>query len=169
MTDTICPRCGIRCKIGPPPGAQAKMLRRSQTAGLCVNCATHDFLRNTYPPNILLAESGPHVLLLPHIQEQFAGLMQVGHADAQPAEINWEQIVANWDLPFANKIRRSPMNPCDDKEFSAIKRGERRGLGQPSKSLEELTKPIKSFEQLNEIEPDLGDKFRKLLHELDGL
>jgi len=169
MNDIVkCPRCGAPCRIGPPPGAQAKMLRRSPTAkGLCVNCATHDFLRNTYPPNILLAESGPHVLLLPQIQEQFAGIMQVTHADAQADEINWEQIVANWDLPFPNKIRRSPMNPCDDEELSAIKRGERRGLGQPSKSLEELTRPIRSFEQLNELEPELGDKFRKFLHELD--
>jgi len=168
MNDIKCPRCGARCQVGPLPGAQAKMLRRSPTIGLCVNCATHNFLRNTYPVNILLAEMGPRGLLLPHIQQAFAAIMRVNHADAQPDEISWEQIVTNWDLPFPHKIKRSAMNPCDDKELSAIKRGERIGLHQPSKSLEELTKPIRSFEELNELEPELGDKFRNLLHELGG-
>jgi len=167
MNDIKCPRCGARCQVGPLPGAQAKMLRRSPTIGLCVNCATHDFLRNTYPANILLAEMGPWGLLLPHIQQAFAAIMRVNHADAQPDEIKWQQVVDNWDLPFPNKVRRSPMNPCDDEELNAIKRGDRRGLGQPSKNLEELTKPIRTFEELNELHPGLGNEFHNLLHKMD--
>lgn len=115
MTDSIihCERCEAHCKVAEPRNSDAKMLRRSRhPKGLCVNCAVHDWLRNTYPPNILLASSGPKVLLFPHIQEQFTGLMRVGLADAQPDEINWELIVENWDLPFPHKVKATAANPC---------------------------------------------------------
>lgn len=115
MADSIihCERCGARCKVAGPRNSDAKMLRRSrEPKGLCVNCAVHNWLRNTYPPNILLAQSGPKVLLYPHIQEQFTGLMLVGMADAQPDEINWNLIVENWELPFPKKVKATATNPC---------------------------------------------------------
>ena len=110
-----CKRCGQRCKVSGPPGKKAKMLRHSkEPKGLCVNCAVHDWMRNTYPVNMLLAQSrsGPKSLLCPHIQEQFAGIMRVGFADAKPDEIDWQKIVDNWDLPFKNKVKGTAMNPA---------------------------------------------------------
>lgn len=107
-----CQRCGQRCKVSGPPGQKAKMLRFAEGPGLCVNCAVHDWMRNTYPVNTLLAESGPKSLLYPHIQEQFAGIMRVGFADAKPDEINWQKIVDNWELPFKNKVKATAMNPA---------------------------------------------------------
>ncbi len=89
------------------------MLRRSrEPKGLCVNCAVHDWLRNTYPVNLILAGSKPELLRFEHIQQQFTDIMRVGGADANPDEIDWEAIIANWDLPFKNKVKGTAMNPA---------------------------------------------------------
>jgi len=107
-----CQRCGQSCRLSTAPGKKAKMLRFAEGPGLCCNCAVHDWLRNTYPPNIVLAQSGPKVLLFRHVQEQFTEIMRTGFADAKPDEIDWDRIVENWDLPFPKKIKPSGMNPC---------------------------------------------------------
>ncbi len=111
--DIHCERCDARCKVTGQRNPEAKMLRRSkEPKGLCVNCAVHDWLRNTYPVNLLLAQSGPKALALPHIREQFTGIMRTGFADAKPDEIDWDRIVENWDLPFKNKVKATAMNPA---------------------------------------------------------
>lgn len=174
MTDTIihCPRCEVRCRVSQPGNPKAKLLRRSkEPKGLCVNCAVHDWLRNTYPCNILLAQSGPKALVLPHIQEQFAGIMRVGLADAMPDEIKWDLIIENWDLPFPSKIKPSCTNPCSQLELDKITSGERSAFGEPRSfespneqipaRLEDMD--ITSFEQLNKLEPGLGDDLKKCL------
>lgn len=167
---TNCERCGARLKVDTPKSSNAKMLRRSkEPKGLCVNCAVHDWLRNTYPPNILLAQSGPKVLLHPHIQDLFTGIMKIGFADAQPDEIDWERIIENWDLPFPTKLKPSGMNPCSQLLLDEIAAGKRPGLGRrlppeetPIGRPDNMT--ITSFEQLNELEPGLGDQLKKCLN-----
>ena len=125
-----CERCGAQLKVDAVPGSKAKILRRSKVAkGLCVNCAVHDFLRHTYPPNIQLADSGPKILLYPMIQEMFADLMQAGLSDATPDEIDWDRIVENWYLPFPTKLKTSGMNQCSQQELDEIATGKRPGLG----------------------------------------
>lgn len=121
-----CVRCGIPCRITGKGNPDAKMLRWAQGPGLCVNCAVHDFLRHTYPINMMLARSGPRNLLIPHVQEQFAGIMKVAMADAMPDEIDWELIVENWDLPFRHKMKKGPMNPVTQEELDRIAAGEER-------------------------------------------
>jgi len=147
------------------------MLRRSkEPKGLCVNCAVHDFLRNTYPVNMLLAQSGPRLLAHPHIQEQFAGIMRVGMADAVPDEIDWNLIIKNWDLPFPHKMKKSSMNPCSQRELEEVAAGMRPGIGdfgpsprQAAREKFKILPEITNFEQLNELEPGLGDDLRKCL------
>ena len=113
-----CLRCGTRLKVDPLAGSKAKMLKRSNVPkGLCVNCAMHNFLRNTYPVNLLLAQSGPESLAYPHIQEQFAGIMKSRCSDAVPDEIGWQAIIDNWNLPFPNKLKSSAVNPVDQAEL----------------------------------------------------
>lgn len=110
-----CQRCGAKCSVNPKPGSQAKLLKHSKEAkGLCVNCAVHDWLRNTYPVNQILAgmRNPAEVLRFEHIQQQFTGIMRVGFADANPDEIDWEAIITNWDLPFKNKVKGAAMNPA---------------------------------------------------------
>ena len=166
-----CKRCGARCEIAGPPGEKARMMRFAQGPGLCANCAVHDWLRNTYPPNILLAQSGPQVLLLPYIQEQFAGIMRIGSADAKPDEIDWQRIVDNWELPFPNKITKgNSMNPVGQKELDEISSGERKAFSDYIPNGPTLCHPpetITSFEQLNDLEPGLGDDLKKLLRAED--
>jgi len=107
-----CKRCGLPCRLSGQPGEKAKMLRFAQGPGLCVNCAVHDWLRNTYPVNLIFTTLSPDALRLEHIQQQFAGIMRAGFADASPDEIDWEAIITNWDLPFKNKVKGTPMNPA---------------------------------------------------------
>lgn len=164
-TIVFCERCGARCRCDGA-SSNAKMLRRSkEPKGLCVNCAVHDWMRNTYPINIHLAEYGPKVLLLPHIREQFAEIMRVGYADAKPDEINWTLINENWDLPFPHKIKPSATNPCSQKVLDVIKR---KGIPLPRPSVGEIKNmPIcETFEELNEINPGLGDKLENLFTDI---
>ncbi|MBA7653783.1 hypothetical protein ES703_61644 [subsurface metagenome] len=166
--NTHCERCKASCKVAGLRNPGAKMLRRSkEPQGLCINCAVHDWLRNTYPPNMLLAQSGPKILLYPHIQRSFVEIMKIACADARPDEINWDLIVDNWELPFPHKMKPSPTNPCSQTELDEIAAGERPGLGQnyPPKSFEKLAKPIRSLEELNQLEPGLGDEFKAILDE----
>jgi len=167
FVDTRCLRCGVRVKVSGRGNPKAKMLRRSnEPKGLCVNCAVHDWLRNTYPVNILLAQSGPKALVHPHIREQFAGIMRTGMADAMPDEINWDLVIENWDLPFPHKVKPSAMNPCSQKELDAIKAGTHPGIGSSGRpSLQEMANRGNTIilEKINELEPGLLDELKECL------
>jgi len=164
-----CERCGAKCKVNPKPGSNAKMLKRgSQAKGFCINCAVHDWLRNTYPANLLLATLSPDVFRLEHIQQQFIGIMRAGNADANPDEINWEAVITNWDLPFKTKVKAGATNPCsqEDLDREPAERAKREamfkeGLKPPTICGEQMT--ITSLEQLNELEPGLGDELKRCL------
>lgn len=113
-----CGRCGRPCKVNPVAGSQAKMLKRSAAPrGLCVNCAVHDQLRHLYPANLLLARSGPKGLALPQIQRQFFTLCKMAGTDAKFEEIDWQAVIANWDLPFLTKLKRTATNPVTQEEL----------------------------------------------------
>ena len=121
------------------------MLRRSDKGGLCVNCAVHDWLRNTYPVNQILAGmKNPQCLLLPYLQDQFISIMKVGNADAVPDEINWQAIVDNWDLPWPFKVNPSAMNPMSQKMLDLEPR--RRVI--ESKKIRDQCEGVKSKEQI---------------------
>jgi len=171
---TECERCGVRLRVDPLLNSDARMLRRAKVPkGLCINCAVHDFLRNTYPCNMLLAK-GPGSLAYPHVQEQFASIMRAGMSDALPDEIGWELIIENWDLPFPHKVKPRATNPCSQLELDEIAEGKRPGLGDIPRDCARMDSPnyrtacnraapITSFEQINELEPGLGDKMKKWL------
>ena len=167
MNAIQCQRCGVSCSVDSKRNPDAKMLRRSkEPKGFCVNCAVHNWLRNTYPVNMLLAQGGPGSLAYGHVQEQFTAIMKVGMADAMPDEIAWGLIIENWDLPFADKVKPRAENPCSQLELDKIATGEHPGLGSRKKGCataigDNLT--ITSFEQLNQLEPGLGDDLKKSL------
>ena len=113
MNTINCERCGVCCRVGGPKNPDAKMLRRSkEPKGFCVNCAVHDWLRNTYPVNLIFTTLSPEALRLEHIQQQFTAIMRAGFADASPDEIDWERIIANWKLPFMSKVKATATNPA---------------------------------------------------------
>lgn len=97
------------------------MLKRSAKAALCINCAVHDILRHLYPANLLLARSGPRGLAFPQIQRQFFEIVQFAGTDARFEEINWQQIIDNWDLPFPSTLKTSVTNPVRQEELDRAK------------------------------------------------
>jgi hypothetical protein len=155
-----CDRCGRPCQVAPDRNPDARLLRKSAVPkGLCVDCATTEWLLNTYPCNLLLDQSGPDVLRHGAIQEQFAAIMISGNADARPDEINWERVIANWDLPV-KQVKKNPLNPyrpTHPKRAPRTSYPERKPDPLPGVST------ITSFEQLNQFEPGLGDKLRETL------
>ena len=168
-TVCLCERCGGLVCIDPKPHSEATMLRRGKTSdGYCVDCAVHDWLRNTYPINIQLAESGPAALAHAEIQRQFEDMMRLGNADASPDEIHWDRIIANWERPFPRPVKPTAKNPVCEKQLQEISR---RGQGPPSPS-RSLTSfgdgMIRSFEELNALEPGLGDDLKQALDEQMG-
>jgi len=120
-----------------------------------------------------LAESGPKVLLLPHMHGIFTDVMRAGFADANPDEIDWQLMVDNWDLPFSKKVKPSASNPCSQEELDAIKAGTHPGYGQGrfrasvSGALKARKELDRSFEGLNELMPGLGDHLKKLARATD--
>ena len=167
-----CERCKARCRVAPDRNPQAKMLRKSAVPkGLCVNCAAHDWLRNTYPANMILAESqhGPRILMHVSVREQFAEIMQGQNADAKPDEINWNLMIENWELPWPHKVKGDPQNPYDD-DYAAHRREQRAAEAHMTdedrarrKAIDELPLVLTSFDQVNVLSPGLGDALKKAL------
>jgi hypothetical protein len=89
-------------------------------------------------------------------------------SDAIPDEISWDLIIENWGLPFPNKIKPSNTNPCSQRELDEIASGDRPGLGDMPLFDKKQTVCgddlcIRSFEQLNELSPGLGDDLKRCL------
>ena len=170
-----CARCGLRCRVASDRNPNAKMLRKSAVpTGLCATCAAHDWLRNTYPTNMILNESqhGPRILLSPSIREQFAEIMRGQNADAKPDEINWNLMIENWDLPWPHGAAKdNPLNPYSEK-YAAHRReqiAKERAMTDEErarqKAINELPMVLTSFEQLNVIDPGMGDRLKKALEQ----
>ncbi|MDD5327443.1 MAG: hypothetical protein PHY02_06470 [Phycisphaerae bacterium] len=156
-----CERCGTPVKVAGPQNSKAKMLRRSKKPkGLCVNCAVHDWLQNTYPVNMILAGSGPKALVHPHIQKQFTEIMRVGLADAKPDEINWDLIIENWDLPFKNKVKGTATNPASQ---AVLDREPAERARREARLKEEFEDPGRRQRELDDV---INNEFLPLMQKL---
>ena len=83
----------------------ARLLRQA-AKGYCVNCAVTEVFQGTEVLQSLIElQGGPEALRYEHIQQQFANVMRVGLADAFPDEIDWLEVIANWELAFPRKPR----------------------------------------------------------------
>lgn len=130
-----CERCGIRCRVNGPGNQDARLLRlASEARGYCVNCAVAEWFQSQDMLMELLSRPrcqtcGGHrdaklygerkctcekpkiataqeMLRLPHVQALFARILVAGHADVNPAQIDWDEVIANWHLPFAKPKRK---------------------------------------------------------------
>lgn len=98
-----CQRCGVPCRVASSTNPDARLLKHAPTPeGFCPNCAVTEFLLGFE----FMIGSDVRRLLSPHIQQQFAEIMRAGNADAMPDEIDWNAIVANWELPFPKAKRK---------------------------------------------------------------
>jgi len=158
-----CLRCGAPARVAPVAGSKATMLKRAHEArGLCVNCAVHDALRHLYPANLILEQSGPKALALPHIQQQFFEICRMAGTDAEFDEIDWRAIIAHWDLPFPSPVKRTATNPVTEEDLAmARQEGEQRRAGT-------WQEPLTAEEYQAQRQAAIDDVFkaaRKALHE----
>jgi len=118
-----CPRCGRPCRVNPSAGSKATILKRaSKHNGLCLNCAVHDVLRNLYPANLILARSGPWGLSLPPLQREFFEICRAAGTDARFEDIDWQAIIAHWDLPFPTPVQRTAFNAATEEDLAMARR-----------------------------------------------
>jgi len=106
-----CGRCERPCRVDGPGNPDAQIFRKSAVpSGYCVDCVATEFLLNSYPVNMDLDEKGPESLRNPQLQQLFGDLMRTAMADASLDEINWDRVIANWDLPVMI-AKNNPQNP----------------------------------------------------------
>lgn len=99
-----CKRCGKTGLTGREGNPEARALRHAKQ-GLCAGCAATQFLKQGPLASLLqvaaeMETEHAHPLLAPHLQEQFGWLLAAGQSDARPEEIDWPEVVRNWELPF---------------------------------------------------------------------
>jgi hypothetical protein len=73
---------------------------------VCLECGVVEFLQrldNMHGGHLFGA--GPEALRLPHIQQQFASVMRAGLSDANPDDVDWERVIALWNVaPPADRM-----------------------------------------------------------------
>lgn len=112
---TKCARCAIPCRK-QPGNPEARLLKHTTSDfGYCANCAATEFFQGL---DVVKYAGGydsatgrakklfePACFRLERVQQLFASILAAGQADANPDEIDWMEIVANWHLPFP-KLRQ---------------------------------------------------------------
>ncbi|MCE2968028.1 MAG: hypothetical protein ACK55O_14355 [Phycisphaerales bacterium] len=107
-----CDRCAVRCRIAATSNDQARLLKHAKDRGFCPNCAITAWLRRFIEsPHMKAAlacnpsgEKPPECFRLPHLQEQIGRVLAAGQADLPAEALDWDEIIANWDLPFPGQI-----------------------------------------------------------------
>lgn len=101
-----CERCGRVCVVAGRQNAMAKLIRKSLVPkGCCVDCAITSFVKTGPLAEVIggrWSAEGFEVgtaLRLPHVQKQFAAVFKAGGCGEVAGEIDWERVIANWDLP----------------------------------------------------------------------
>ena len=82
---------------------EARLFKKS-LKGACLECTVaalfHDVGENGIG-HVLPKNFNPESLRLPHLQSQFARMMDVGNSEADFSEIDWDEVIANWHLEFS--------------------------------------------------------------------
>lgn len=130
-----CVRCEKRCRAVAKVNHSANIFVKGdiKTGRFCVECLVVDFFKNfeigpssalgaayfdhSLPQPEYHKETGdpdrrfdPECLRLSHIQQQMTAVFvaaQTHHgAELDPSEIDWDEVIANWHLPFPPKRKR---------------------------------------------------------------
>jgi hypothetical protein len=107
-----CTRCGIRCQAVDKRNQKAQVFVKGDvlTGRFCVNCLVVDFFKNFELGPVIDDKFDPECLRLPHIQQQFAAIVVAAKssygAELTSGEIDWDEVIANWNLPFRDKPKR---------------------------------------------------------------
>jgi hypothetical protein len=98
-----CTRCGKQCVAEKSTKPAARPFRKA-LKGFCAACAVclllqdPDGLGYALPPDF-----DPAGLKLPHIQAQFARVLHVGQSELPMDQIDWDEVIAKWNLPENQK------------------------------------------------------------------
>jgi hypothetical protein len=95
---TSCQRCGFGPLVGGEGRPDALLLRRAHE-GVCVSCAITQFIKSTPAMMMGIERNGVEMLRDGRFGPSWARLMATGKSDATAAEIDWNRVVDNWDLP----------------------------------------------------------------------
>lgn len=95
-----CSRCAGRCIVAPTRNENARLMRHGNETGWCAMCGITNFLQNCAVVSELLKQQGAECLRLPHVQAQMARVLLAGGSDIRPEQIDWDEVIANWNLPF---------------------------------------------------------------------
>lgn len=103
-----CKRCGTACRVAATADNAARPFRHADGDGQCTACIVADFIQVELA-HALSAMDKEHdirdVLRAPHIQEDFGQMLRVGCSELGEQEIDWEQVIAVWDLPLVKRRR----------------------------------------------------------------
>lgn len=104
-----CQRCGMKCLVAPTANAKARPFRHADGDGQCTPCIVADFLKNELGHAIATMDESVDIkdaLRAPHIQEGFTQMLRVGCSELEGQEIDWEAVIAKWDLPLVKRTRK---------------------------------------------------------------
>jgi hypothetical protein len=108
--DTVpCARCGYPCRLPPASSPNARILRGATSVlGVCPSCHVTAFLQD---PELPFRESiekhgVAETLRLPHVQRGVNEIARAGQADIPGEAVDWERVIANWDLPHPQAPKR---------------------------------------------------------------
>lgn len=113
----LCERCAKRCRAKPKrnPNAEYFVKGDMETGRWCAECMFTEFLtQNELGPASALGRDfwktfDPQGLRLPHLQQQMCAIVSVAKqhgGELDFAEIDWDEVIANWDLPFPEGPKR---------------------------------------------------------------
>lgn len=93
---TNCKRCGDP-GVGTKSASTGRPFRRA-LRGYCTACIVIRFFQGEEDGVgfALSPQFDPEGLRLPHVQAQFARVLEVGHSELTIDEIDWDKVIAKW-------------------------------------------------------------------------
>ena len=99
-SQTCCLRCGDPGQSGS--GSESARPFRRAKCGFCTPCAVCSFFQDENENHgigfALPLDFDPQGLLLPHIQRQFARVLEVGNSELTMEEIDWGKVIEKWTV-----------------------------------------------------------------------
>jgi hypothetical protein len=131
----LCTRCSKRCRAAEKVNPTATLFVKgtAKTGRYCAECLIVDFLRNCdtgpasalgmhfFDPSLPQPEYqkerrekdrrfDPESLRFPHVQAHMTAIIVAAQrqygGELTPEEIDWDEVIANWHLPFPQKKRK---------------------------------------------------------------
>lgn len=110
VTLVPCSRCGVPCEVAADQPSEAARIARyadtkvvQQGVGMCMTCTVTGWLKDGPLAELITVEKLRDSRVQRHMAELYDAAP--GHNDGASSEINWEAMIANWDLPLP-KIKR---------------------------------------------------------------